>query len=69
MYTFDVATAGLVDEWLLYIAPKLLGEGAKPLASLARLTKLEAAPLASFGQIRSTITSARQMQLGIRVMF
>jgi len=36
--------AGLVDEWLLYIAPKLLGEGAKPLASLARLTKLEAAP-------------------------
>ena len=36
--------AGLVDEWLLYVAPKLLGDGAKPLASLARLTKLEAAP-------------------------
>jgi diaminohydroxyphosphoribosylaminopyrimidine deaminase/5-amino-6-(5-phosphoribosylamino)uracil reductase len=30
-------TAGLVDEWLLYVAPKLLGEGAKPVASLARL--------------------------------
>jgi hypothetical protein len=27
------------------------------------------APLASFGQIRSTITSARQMQLGIRISF
>ncbi len=25
--------AGLVDEWLLYLAPKLLGEGAKPLAA------------------------------------
>jgi diaminohydroxyphosphoribosylaminopyrimidine deaminase/5-amino-6-(5-phosphoribosylamino)uracil reductase len=37
-------TAGLVDEWLLYIAPKLLGEGAKPIATLARLTRLEAAP-------------------------
>ena len=36
--------AGLVDEWLLYVAPKLLGDGAKPVASLARLTKLEAAP-------------------------
>jgi diaminohydroxyphosphoribosylaminopyrimidine deaminase/5-amino-6-(5-phosphoribosylamino)uracil reductase len=37
-------TAGLVDEWLLYVAPKLLGEGAKPMASMARLTKLDAAP-------------------------
>ena len=26
-------------------------------------------PLASFGQIRSTITSARQMQLGVRISF
>ena len=32
-------------------------------------TGTETAPLASFGQIRSTITSARQMQLGIRVVF
>jgi diaminohydroxyphosphoribosylaminopyrimidine deaminase/5-amino-6-(5-phosphoribosylamino)uracil reductase len=36
--------AGLVDEWLLYVAPKLLGKDAKPLAALARLTKLDAAP-------------------------
>jgi diaminohydroxyphosphoribosylaminopyrimidine deaminase/5-amino-6-(5-phosphoribosylamino)uracil reductase len=36
--------AGLVDEWLLYVAPKLLGKDAKPLTSLARLTKLDAAP-------------------------
>jgi diaminohydroxyphosphoribosylaminopyrimidine deaminase / 5-amino-6-(5-phosphoribosylamino)uracil reductase len=35
--------AGLVDEWLLYLAPKLLGEGAKPLAALPRLTRLAAA--------------------------
>ena len=27
------------------------------------------APLASFGRIRSTVTSARQMQLGVRVLF
>jgi diaminohydroxyphosphoribosylaminopyrimidine deaminase/5-amino-6-(5-phosphoribosylamino)uracil reductase len=37
-------TAGLVDEWLLYIAPKLLGKDAKPVTSLARLTRLDAAP-------------------------
>jgi diaminohydroxyphosphoribosylaminopyrimidine deaminase/5-amino-6-(5-phosphoribosylamino)uracil reductase len=37
-------TAGLVDEWLLYVAPRLLGKEAKPLASFARLTRLEDAP-------------------------
>jgi hypothetical protein len=26
-------------------------------------------PLASFGRIRSTVTSARQMQLGVRFVF
>jgi diaminohydroxyphosphoribosylaminopyrimidine deaminase/5-amino-6-(5-phosphoribosylamino)uracil reductase len=36
--------AGLVDEWLLYVAPKLLGKDAKPLAALAGLTRLESAP-------------------------
>jgi len=36
--------SGLVDEWLLYLAPKLLGPDAKPLTGLARLTKLTAAP-------------------------
>jgi diaminohydroxyphosphoribosylaminopyrimidine deaminase / 5-amino-6-(5-phosphoribosylamino)uracil reductase len=37
-------SASLVDEWLLYIAPKLLGKDAKPIAALKRLTKIEAAP-------------------------
>jgi diaminohydroxyphosphoribosylaminopyrimidine deaminase/5-amino-6-(5-phosphoribosylamino)uracil reductase len=36
--------AGLVDEWLLYIAPRLLGPQARPLAHLARLSKLDASP-------------------------
>jgi len=36
--------AGLLDEWLLYVAPKLLGDRAKPLAMLGRLTKMSAAP-------------------------
>jgi diaminohydroxyphosphoribosylaminopyrimidine deaminase/5-amino-6-(5-phosphoribosylamino)uracil reductase len=36
--------AGLVDEWLLYIAPKLLGKDAKPIAALGRLTSLDDAP-------------------------
>jgi hypothetical protein len=27
------------------------------------------APLASFGRIRSTVTSSRQVQLGIRIAF
>jgi diaminohydroxyphosphoribosylaminopyrimidine deaminase/5-amino-6-(5-phosphoribosylamino)uracil reductase len=35
--------AGLVDEWLLYIAPKVLGKDAKPIAAFKRLTKIEAA--------------------------
>ena len=43
--------ANLVDEWLLYLAPKLLGKDAKPVAALARLTKLEAAP--EFGLVGS----------------
>jgi diaminohydroxyphosphoribosylaminopyrimidine deaminase / 5-amino-6-(5-phosphoribosylamino)uracil reductase len=37
-------TAGLIDEWLVYLAPRLLGKEAKPLAAFARLTKLDAAP-------------------------
>jgi diaminohydroxyphosphoribosylaminopyrimidine deaminase/5-amino-6-(5-phosphoribosylamino)uracil reductase len=36
--------AGLVDEWLLYLAPKLLGRDARPLTALGRLTNLGAAP-------------------------
>jgi len=36
--------AGLVDEWLVYLAPKLLGKDARPLAALPRLTRLANAP-------------------------
>ena len=32
-------------------------------------TGTETAPLASFGQIRSTVTASRQMQLGVRFTF
>ena len=37
-------SAGLVDEWIVYLAPKLLGPQAKPLAAFATLTKMSAAP-------------------------
>jgi diaminohydroxyphosphoribosylaminopyrimidine deaminase / 5-amino-6-(5-phosphoribosylamino)uracil reductase len=37
-------SAGLVDEWLLYLAPRLLGPDARPLAQFAKLTKLDASP-------------------------
>lgn len=37
-------SAGLVDEWLLYVAPRLLGPHARPLATLPRLTRLASAP-------------------------
>lgn len=33
-------TAGLVDEWLHYLAPKVLGSAAKPLFALASLTEM-----------------------------
>jgi diaminohydroxyphosphoribosylaminopyrimidine deaminase/5-amino-6-(5-phosphoribosylamino)uracil reductase len=36
--------AGLVDEWLLYVAPKLLGRDARPLVVLPRITRLADAP-------------------------
>jgi diaminohydroxyphosphoribosylaminopyrimidine deaminase / 5-amino-6-(5-phosphoribosylamino)uracil reductase len=36
--------AGLVDEWVLYIAPKLLGADARPLTSLTRLGSIARAP-------------------------
>ena len=42
--TGALLAAGLVDEWLLYLAPKLLGPQAKPLAAFARLTRMAAAP-------------------------
>jgi diaminohydroxyphosphoribosylaminopyrimidine deaminase/5-amino-6-(5-phosphoribosylamino)uracil reductase len=36
--------AGLVDEWLVYLAPKLLGRDARPIAALPRLKRLKDAP-------------------------
>jgi diaminohydroxyphosphoribosylaminopyrimidine deaminase/5-amino-6-(5-phosphoribosylamino)uracil reductase len=45
--------ARLVDEWLLYVAPKLLGHEAKPLAKLARLTRLAVAPQFDILDVRS----------------
>jgi diaminohydroxyphosphoribosylaminopyrimidine deaminase/5-amino-6-(5-phosphoribosylamino)uracil reductase len=44
--------AGLVDEWLLYVAPKLLGKDARPLTALGRLTSLATAP--TFELVEST---------------
>lgn len=35
--------AGLVDEWLVYIAPLLLGSHARPLAALPAITRIAAA--------------------------
>ncbi len=36
-------SAGLVDEWLLYLAPKLLGSNARPLTTLPPITRIAAA--------------------------
>jgi diaminohydroxyphosphoribosylaminopyrimidine deaminase/5-amino-6-(5-phosphoribosylamino)uracil reductase len=41
---------GLVDEWLLYLAPVLLGEG-RELARLAAPERLDAAPRLRFGRV------------------
>lgn len=58
--TGALLSAGLVDEWLLYVAPKLLGRDAKPLARMSRLTKLDAAP--SF-----TLVESRQVGPDLRL--
>jgi hypothetical protein len=42
--------------------------GTPTLIAFAGATATEA-PLASFGRVRSTVTSARQAQLGVRVAF
>ena len=42
--------AGLVDEWLLYLAPKLLGQG-RPLADWAGVTRLAEAPALRFTSV------------------
>jgi diaminohydroxyphosphoribosylaminopyrimidine deaminase / 5-amino-6-(5-phosphoribosylamino)uracil reductase len=43
--------ADLVDEYLIYLAPKLIGPG-RPLAALAELTDLAAAPTLAFHDVR-----------------
>ncbi len=52
--------AGLVDEWLLYVAPMLLGRDAKPLAALPRLAKLADAPRF---ELRETLTIGADLRL------
>jgi len=44
--------AGLVDELILYVAPKLLGNDARGLCQLAGLTQLADAPVFAFRDIR-----------------
>ena len=42
--------AGVVDEWLVYLAPKLLGQG-RPLADWAGVTRLAEAPALRFTSV------------------
>jgi diaminohydroxyphosphoribosylaminopyrimidine deaminase/5-amino-6-(5-phosphoribosylamino)uracil reductase len=55
--------AGLVDEWLMYLAPKLLGKDARPLAALARLARLRDAP--QF-EVREATTVGPDVRLRLR---
>lgn len=55
--------AGLVDEWLIYLAPKLLGQDARPLAALARLARLRDAP--EF-EVREATTIGPDVRLRLR---
>jgi diaminohydroxyphosphoribosylaminopyrimidine deaminase/5-amino-6-(5-phosphoribosylamino)uracil reductase len=52
---------GLVDELLLYLAPCLLGDGARGLFSLPELTDLE-------GRHRLQVRDLRQVGADIRVL-
>lgn len=53
-------SAGLVDEWLLYVAPRLLGPQARPLAHFARLAKMDASP-------RFTLVDAQSIGADLRL--
>jgi len=55
--------AGLVDEWLVYLAPKLLGKDARPLAALAKLTRLRDAP---HFEMREATTVGPDVRLRLR---
>jgi diaminohydroxyphosphoribosylaminopyrimidine deaminase / 5-amino-6-(5-phosphoribosylamino)uracil reductase len=56
-------TAGLVDEWLVYVAPKLLGRDARPVAALPRLARLRNAP--EF-ELRESVTIGNDVRLRLR---
>lgn len=56
-------TAGLVDEWLVYVAPKLLGKDARPLAALPRLARLKDAR--EF-ELRDTAVFGNDVRLRLR---
>lgn len=45
-------TAGVVDELIVYLAPKLLGDSARGLCDLPELSALRDAPLFSFSDVR-----------------
>jgi diaminohydroxyphosphoribosylaminopyrimidine deaminase/5-amino-6-(5-phosphoribosylamino)uracil reductase len=55
--------AGLVDEWLVYVAPKLLGRDARPLAALPRLARLKDAP--EF-ELRDAVVVGADVRLRLR---
>jgi diaminohydroxyphosphoribosylaminopyrimidine deaminase/5-amino-6-(5-phosphoribosylamino)uracil reductase len=55
--------AGLVDEWLVYVAPKLLGRDARPLAALPRLKRLKDAPAFD---LREAVTVGNDVRLRLR---
>jgi len=55
--------AGLVDEWLVYVAPKLLGRDAEPLAALPRLKRLKDAP--EF-ELRESVVVGNDVRLRLR---
>ena len=48
--------AGLVDEWLVYVAPMLLGKDARPLAALPRFASIKAAP--KFALLESVVVGS-----------
>jgi len=55
-----------VDEWLVYLAPKLLGKDARPLAAipgLARLARLKDAP--EF-ELRESVVLGNDVRLRLR---
>ena len=56
-------TAGLVDEWIVYVAPKLLGRDARPLAVMPRLRRLRDAP--QF-ELRDTLAVGNDVRLRLR---